>query len=202
MTALIYHGTPMTPRAALLNVCASRAMCVSYFRPDDVEAVAAISPAIMFRQWCLFRMARGSKARAGMVHPRGLDALLRLARTASVSSWTLGSDPRRAWRAKPAQRQPFAAVAVRATRRASLAHGRADRASVAAVRAIRTGLSGMDGRGQAPGRAGLPRPHGGSGPRSRKPLACLAHDARHSSCADVSLHQRGRHHTGAERVAL
>jgi hypothetical protein len=47
--SVIYHGTPMTPRAALLDVCKGRAMCVSFYRHDDVEAVEAISPAIMFR---------------------------------------------------------------------------------------------------------------------------------------------------------
>lgn len=46
--AIIHHGTPMTPRAALLDVCAGRAMCVSFYRPDDVEVVEAISPTIMF----------------------------------------------------------------------------------------------------------------------------------------------------------
>ena len=30
----IYHGTPMTPRAALLDVLAGRAACVSFWRPD------------------------------------------------------------------------------------------------------------------------------------------------------------------------
>ena len=44
---VIHHGTPMTPRAALLDVCAGRAMCVSFFRPDDVEIVERISPTIM-----------------------------------------------------------------------------------------------------------------------------------------------------------
>jgi hypothetical protein len=46
--AVIYHGTPMTPRDALLTVCAGRAMCVSFFRPDDVAAVEQIAPMIMF----------------------------------------------------------------------------------------------------------------------------------------------------------
>jgi hypothetical protein len=46
--AIIHHGTPMTPRAALLEVCVGRAMCVSFYRPDDVDAVEAISPAIMY----------------------------------------------------------------------------------------------------------------------------------------------------------
>lgn len=44
----IYHGTPMTPRAALLDVLVGRAACVSFYRPDDVGAVESISPAIMF----------------------------------------------------------------------------------------------------------------------------------------------------------
>lgn len=46
----IYHGTPLTPRDALRSVCTGRAMCISFYRPDDVEVVEAISPAIMFRQ--------------------------------------------------------------------------------------------------------------------------------------------------------
>ncbi len=45
---IIYHGTPLTPRSALLDVCNGRAMCVSFWRPDDVEVVEAISPASMF----------------------------------------------------------------------------------------------------------------------------------------------------------
>lgn len=46
--ALVYHGTPMTPRAALQAVCAGRANCVSFYRPDDVVTVEAISPFIMY----------------------------------------------------------------------------------------------------------------------------------------------------------
>jgi len=46
--ALVYHGTPMTPRAALLAVCAGRANCVSFYRPDSVGDVEAISPFIMY----------------------------------------------------------------------------------------------------------------------------------------------------------
>lgn len=45
---IIHHGTPMTPRAALLAVCTGRAMCVSFYRPDDVEAVEQIAPFIMY----------------------------------------------------------------------------------------------------------------------------------------------------------
>ena len=46
--AIIHHGTPLTPRDALLSVCAGRAMCVSFYRPDDVDTVEQISPAIMY----------------------------------------------------------------------------------------------------------------------------------------------------------
>lgn len=46
--ATIYHGTPLTPRAALLSVCPGRAMCVSFYRPDSVRDVEAIAPAIMY----------------------------------------------------------------------------------------------------------------------------------------------------------
>jgi hypothetical protein len=42
----IYHGTPMTPRAAL-EAMAGRSFCVSYYRPDDDVTVARISDDIM-----------------------------------------------------------------------------------------------------------------------------------------------------------
>ena len=74
--AIIYHGTPMTPRAALLDVCDGRAMCVSFYRPDDVEAVEAISPAIMFRQWSVFVLEAGAARRRGMGWGSGLASLL------------------------------------------------------------------------------------------------------------------------------
>lgn len=45
--ALVYHGTPLTPRSALMAV-AGRAFCVSYFRPDNVEDVERIAPFIMY----------------------------------------------------------------------------------------------------------------------------------------------------------
>lgn len=39
--ARIYHGTPMTPRAALRAVGAGRGLCVSFFRPDDIRRAVA-----------------------------------------------------------------------------------------------------------------------------------------------------------------
>jgi len=45
---IIYHGTPLTPRAALVAVLPGRASCVSFHHPQDAEAVEATSPTIMF----------------------------------------------------------------------------------------------------------------------------------------------------------
>jgi hypothetical protein len=48
MAPTIYHGTPMTPRAALEAVLRGRGACVSFYRPDDVVAVEAVCPFIMY----------------------------------------------------------------------------------------------------------------------------------------------------------
>lgn len=45
--ALVYHGTPLSPKAAL-DAVAGRAFCVSFYRPDSVDAVERMSPAIMY----------------------------------------------------------------------------------------------------------------------------------------------------------
>jgi hypothetical protein len=42
----IYHGTPMTPRAAL-EAMADRSFCVSYYRPDDMATVDRIADGLM-----------------------------------------------------------------------------------------------------------------------------------------------------------
>lgn len=47
MMALVYHGTPLTPRGALRAV-GSRAFCVSFFRPDSVVDVEAQAPFVMY----------------------------------------------------------------------------------------------------------------------------------------------------------
>ena len=48
MMVTVYHGTPMTPRAALNSIMPGRAACVSCYRPDDLEALLAICPQVMF----------------------------------------------------------------------------------------------------------------------------------------------------------
>lgn len=47
MRAVIYHGSPITPRAALLSVMPGRAACVSFKSPQDVAALAPIVSGLM-----------------------------------------------------------------------------------------------------------------------------------------------------------
>ena len=200
--AIIHHGTPLTPRAALLDICAGRAMCVSFYTPQDVEAVEAISPAIMFRQWRVFVLEAGATERRGLGARSGLVGLLRLAGATSVPSRPLGGHSRYAWRAQPAQRHAAAAMAIRPEGRAALAHGWPDRAAVAPLRAIRPGLLGLDRARQRDRLRRLSSPHGGGRPRLGQYLAGSAHDARDGGGLRLSIHQRRQHQFGAEWVAL
>lgn len=190
----------MTPRDALVSVCTGRAMCVSFYRPDDVEVVEAISPAVMFRQRRVFILAGGASSRRGMGRASRLDALLRVAGAASVSSGTMGSDPRHAGGAFPAQRCAAEGMAVRAEGRAALAHGRADRAAAAAVRAIRSRVLGMDGAEGRIARLSRANARGRSG--TRQSLAGHSHDARNSGGVRLPVRQRGQHFTRTERMAV
>lgn len=200
--SVIYHGTPLTPRAALLEVCKGRAMCVSFFRPDDVEAVEAISPDIMFRQWRVFHVEGSAETRRGMGRKVGLVGLFRLARTSLVPSRQMGCRSRYAGSAKPAQRCLVAGLAVRSKGCAPMAHGRANRPSAGPMRAMGSRMSWLDGGGQAFGQARVPRPHGGGGQGLGQLMARHSHDARDQGRFRLSVRQRGRDNTGTERVAL
>lgn len=91
MNPAIYHGTPLTPRAALLDVCKGRAMCVSFHHPQDVEAVEAISPAIMFRQRRVFILAGGIAQRAVIADDRTLQPPARYAESGGNSDAEMGA---------------------------------------------------------------------------------------------------------------
>ena len=43
---MIYHGTPLTPRAAL-QAMAGRAFCISFYRPDDMPVVDQLASSMM-----------------------------------------------------------------------------------------------------------------------------------------------------------
>jgi hypothetical protein len=198
--ATIYHGTPMTPRDALVSVCTGRAMCVSFYRPDDVEAVEAISPAIMFRQRRFFVLAASPARRERVGRASRLDAILRLAGTAPVCTGALGCHPGQPRCAVPAQRCALAGVAVRTEGRAALAHGRAYQSAPAPVRSIRPGVSRVD---RQDGRlARLSRAHGRGRSGPRQPLAGHSHDARGGGSIRLPIRQRGLDLSGTERVAL
>lgn len=209
----IYHGTPLTPRAALHSM-QGRAFCVSFWRPDDVEVVEALSPTIMFRQRRLLRVAGSNGPRRAMVRARGLVALLRLARAAAFPAGSMVGHPRRAGRTFSDQRRPSQRMAVRdITRISALAHGRANRPLPAPCRSIRPGLPGVDrrvgpfdGQGAQESKGGRLRgllpSYGRTRQGHRQSLASDAHDARRACGARVPLLQRGRDITRAERPSL
>jgi hypothetical protein len=201
--AVIYHGTPLTPRAALLNVCTGRAMCVSFFRPDDVEAVEAISPDIMFRQRRVFHVEGCAAARRGMGREMGLVGLFRLVGSAPVSPRQMGRCAGYAGCTVTAQRCATRSMAVRSQQGcASLAHGRADRSAFAALRKVRPGVSRLDGRGQAFGQAGVSRTDARGRSGFRQPMASSSHDARDRCGLRLPVRERRRDNACAERVAI
>jgi len=199
---IIYHGTPMTPRAALLDVLRGRAACVSFYRPDDVEAVEAISPAIMFRQRRVLVLETSAARGQGLGRASRLDTVFRLVGATSVPTGSLGCHSRHAGRAEPAQRQPAYRLAVRSERRAAVAYGWPHRAPFAPVRALRPGVLGMDRGGEIARHASFSRAHGRGCPSGRQYLAGAPHDARGSSRVRLSLRQCGRDNSCAKRVAL
>jgi hypothetical protein len=198
----IYHGTPLTPRAALLSVCTGRAMCVSFYRPDDVEAVEAISPDIMFRQRRIFHVEGCTAARRGMGREMGLVGLFRLVGTSLVSTGQMGGCAGYAGRSVTAQRCARGSMAVRTEGRAPLAHGRTNRAPSTALRQVGSCLPWLDRRGQASGQARISRTHGRSGQGIRQPLARSAHDARDRGGLRLPVRECGRDNSSTERVAL
>lgn len=200
--SMIYHGTPMTPRAALVSVCTGRGMCVSFYRPDDVEAVQEIAPFRDVRQRGVFILEAGTARRDGMGGASRLDSLFRVAGAAPVSSGPVGSHPRYAGGTIPAQRRTAERLAVRAEGCAPLAHGRADRTPVAPVRAIRPGLPRMDRSGEGDRLPRVSGTHGRGGAGARQSLAGSAHDARHGGLSRLPVRQRGQHQPRAERVAV
>lgn len=200
--AVIYHGTPLTPRAALLEVCAGRAMCVSFFRPDDVEAVETISPDIMFRQRCIFHVESCAAARRRLGRKMGLDGLFRVARAALIHPRKVGCCARYARSAKPAQRCAYKRLAVWTKGCTAVAHGRTNRTAHPPLREMGSRLPWLDRRGEAPRQARISQENAPSRSGARQPLASDTHDAGHQSCFRLPLCKRGRNDTRSKRVAL
>jgi len=202
--AAIYHGTPMTPRAALDAVLPGRAVCVSFYRPDDLEAVLAIASAVMFRQRRIQLLEAGDEAWARMGPNHSLlEALLRVAGANAVPSGPVGGDPRYPRRTFPAQRRAAEGMAVRTVQGcAALAYGWPYRSATAPVRAVRSRLLGL-GRPSQAGAGRLRRVSASHGDRGRgdgQSLASAAHDARNGGGAPVSVRLRRQHVARAERA--
>lgn len=204
MSPTIYHGTPLTPRAALLDVLAGRAACVSFYRPDDVEAVEAVCPQLMFRQRRLFILDAGDALGPGVGRGSRLDALLSLAGRAAVHARPLGGCTRQSRRSVADQRRAAQRLAVRAEGSAAVAHGWSAGTAWPASGEVGSRLPRLDRRPEE--RAGrlpcLPSPDGGSRYLSRQPLAGAAHDARHSGGAGLPVRLGRRDQPRAERASL
>ncbi len=196
---MIYHGTPLTPRAALLSVLAGRGGCISFFRPDDVEAVEAVCPQIMFRQRSLFLLDASAPGWARVGTTAGLGPVLRLAGAKTVRAGALGCNPRLSRRTVPAQRRAFERLALWPLKgRSALAHGWAVRTARTPLRTLRPSGVWLGRRVWEQGRGSswlqcLPAPDGRGIGFLRKSLAHHPHDARRTGRTAVSLRQRRQH---------
>ena len=205
MSATIYHGTPLTPRAALLDVCKGRAMCVSFHHPQDVEVVQTISPHIMFRQRRVFILDGCDESRAGMGTGSRLDAVLSLVGDAAIRARAVGGNTRRAGSAKPAQRRAAKSMAVwTGTRRSAVAHGRPAISVGATLRAIPARCLGLDWAPEtrASGLRGIPAQDGRGCRTDGQHMAPPAHDARNSRGIRLPVPNSGQHVAGAERAPI
>jgi len=208
MAPIIYHGTPMTPAAALQAIMPGRAACVSFFRPDNLEALLAICPQLMFRSRRIQLLDEGParRARMGRVRSTCLVArLLSVAGAADLPAGSLGDHARQSWSAIAVQRWPVKRLAIRTFAwRPCLAHGRLHKSTGAPVRSFSSRLHRMDRRSkEAPGRVlGLP-PRDGQGCRAHgQSMAPAAHVARDSGCFRLPIHQRRQHEPGAEWASI
>lgn len=202
--AQIYHCTPLTPRDCLETIGQGRNLCVSFWRPDDVEAVERIARTVMFRQRRVLGMAGGDEARGRVVSSGRLVALLPLAGTPAARQ-PLGDHSRCAWRAVPAQRRATDRLAIPARGVGpGLAHGCTRLPAAAALRSMAEGLHRMDwhGRGQGGRVSGLVRADAGHRAAADRALVAAASSARRPGRARVSLCERGCEQRRAEWMAL
>ncbi len=193
----------MTPRAALLNVMPGRAGCVSFYRPDDIDHIEAVCPRVMLDNGAFSFWQQAIRAGNEWAEERDWTPFLPVDRAASDRR-AMGSHPRYARSAKPAQRRDAERMAVRSMGSAAVAHGRPAGEVGQAVRPIRARLHRVDRRGQnGCGRVRcLHGAHGRGCGVSRQSMAGAAHDARHDGRAAFPLQQRGQHVSSAERVAI
>jgi hypothetical protein len=205
---VIYHGTPLTPRAALEAVMPGRAACVSFYSPQDAEALGAVCPQLMFRPRRLFVLDGGNARREGMGSGepgRVVASLLCVARTAPVLAGSMGDYAGQPWGTIAGERRPLERLALWSRAgRSGLAHGWADRAAGMAVRTVRSRLPRLDRMPQeGAGRVRRLSAEDGRGCHvDGQSLASAAHAARGGRCVRLPIHQRRQHEPCAERLAI
>ena len=205
---VIYHGTPMTPRAALNAVMPGRAGCVSFYRPDDLEVLLAVCPHLMFRQR-RFLALDGSDApwpRMGSGKSRSVVVnLLLMVRAASGSVRTMGGHSRQPGCSIANQRRSAKRLAVRSRAWcAGVAHERTNRPAGTSLRTIRSRMPRLDRppEARASGLRRLPLENGRGSDVDGRGLAPAAHAARLGRGVRLSVRQRGQHKPCAERMAV
>jgi len=204
---VIYHGTPLTPRAALDAIMPGRAACVSFFRPDSLEAVLAVCPQVMFRPRGVQLLDAGDARRSGMGRGRPADmvaSLLRLARTDAVRAGEMGDHAGQPSSTDPAQRRAAQRLAFWRAGRAGLAYGWADSSPSPTMRTLLSRLHRLDRRPEerAGGLSRLPSQDGRDCRSDGQHLAPAAHAARDRGCMGLPLFERGQHQPCAERSPL
>lgn len=207
MSTQVYHGTPLTPRRALEAIMPGRSACISFYRPDDLEALLAICPQVMFRSWrlllldggdaCWQRMGRGRSGRL-------VASILSLVGADVVPSWSVGDHAGQSRRTISGQRRPAERLALWRQRGTGLAHGRTDLSPCSPVRAASEGLHRLDWRPEA--RTGgvrcLSARHGRSRSVNGKRLASVASATWRRGEGRLPIY-RGRHvYPRAERASL
>lgn len=200
----IYHGSPITPLAALGAVMPGRAACVSFFRPDSLEVLLAICPQVMFRSRCVFVLDEGAAcwSRVGRVRQaRMVACLLPMVGAVDIPPRPVGNHAGQSRRAIPTQRRAAERLALWVgARRASLAHGWFDRATGTSMRALPARLRRVDRRSKE--RAGRLRcvssEDAGGGDADGQQLAPFAYAPRDGCSLRLSIHQRRQHELGAK----
>lgn len=204
---VIFHGTPLTPRAALQNIMPGRAGCVSFYRPEDLEALLAVCPQLMFRSRRLFILDGGNASRLGVGprEPGGVVAtLLRLVGAHHLSPGPVRPHSGQPGRSVTDQRRPAERLAVRQFGRSGVPHGRAGLSTCEALREISSRCARMDRAPQTRTRwlPGLSPKDGRDRPTHGQQLAPAAHASWDSCRVGLPLHQRRRDYTRAERMAI
>ena len=184
-----------------------RGGCVSFYRPDDLEALLAICPQMMFRPR-RFQFLDGSYARReGMGRSRTrrmVASLLRVAGADHLATGPVGDHARQPRSPFPVQRWPAQRLAFWTSWLAGLAYGWINRPAGAAMRAIPSRLPRVDWRPEegAGGMRSLSCEDGRSFRSDGQSLAPAPYASRHGGRLRLPIFERRQHKPRAEWASL